>query len=44
MFENPPTWPGLILWLFIALLVFYIPLRRIYNDKNIAKKSNKLIK
>jgi len=44
MFETPPTWPGLILWLFIALLVFYIPLRRIYNDKNIAKKSNKLIK
>ena len=33
MFDTPPAWPGLILWLFIALLVFYIPLRRIYNDK-----------
>ncbi len=33
MFDIPPVWPGLILWLFIALLVFYIPLRRIYNDK-----------
>ncbi len=33
MFDTPPVWPGLILWLFIALLVFYIPLRRIYNDK-----------
>jgi putative OPT family oligopeptide transporter len=44
MFETPPVWPGFILWVFIALLVFYIPLRRIYNDKKIAKKSNKLIK
>jgi putative OPT family oligopeptide transporter len=33
IFDTPPVWPGLILWLFIALLVFYIPLRRIYNDK-----------
>jgi len=34
MFEYPPVFPGLILWLFIALLIFYIPLREIFN-KNI---------
>jgi len=33
MFEFPPIIPGLLLWLFIAVLVFYIPLREIY-DKN----------
>ena len=34
MFEFPPIIPGLLLWLFIALLVFYIPLREIYaKDK-----------
>ncbi|MBU0496386.1 MAG: oligopeptide transporter, OPT family [Candidatus Thermoplasmatota archaeon] len=31
MFEFPPEWPGLLLWLFIAFLVFYIPLREIYS-------------
>ena len=31
IFANPPAIPGLLLWLFIALLVFYIPLREIYN-------------
>ena len=31
MFEFPPVIPGLILWLFIALLIFYIPLRDLYN-------------
>jgi putative OPT family oligopeptide transporter len=31
MFEYPPVIPGLILWLFIALLIFYIPLREIFN-------------
>jgi len=31
VFETPPTIPGLLIWLFIALLVFYIPLREIYN-------------
>ncbi|KYK30787.1 MAG: peptide transporter [Thermoplasmatales archaeon SG8-52-3] len=31
MFEFPPIFPGLILWLFIALLIFYIPLREIFN-------------
>ena len=31
MFEYPPIFPGLILWLFIALLIFYIPLRELFN-------------
>lgn len=31
MFDVPPIFPGLLIWLFIALLVFYIPLREIYN-------------
>jgi len=31
MFEFPPVLPGVLLWLFIALLVFYIPLRGLYN-------------
>jgi hypothetical protein len=26
----PPILPGLLLWLFVAVLVFYIPLREIY--------------
>jgi putative OPT family oligopeptide transporter len=30
MFEIPPVLPGLLLWLFIALLVFYIPLRELF--------------
>ncbi|MBN2066745.1 MAG: oligopeptide transporter, OPT family [Candidatus Thermoplasmatota archaeon] len=33
MFEFPPVIPGLLLWLFIAGLVFYIPLRELYNSK-----------
>jgi putative OPT family oligopeptide transporter len=33
LFEYPPILPGLLLWLFIALLVFYIPLREI--DKKV---------
>ncbi|KYK22378.1 peptide transporter [Thermoplasmatales archaeon SG8-52-2] len=31
MFEYPPVFPGVILWLFIALLIFYIPLRELFN-------------
>ncbi len=31
VFEIPPAIPGLMIWLFIALLVFYIPLREIFN-------------
>jgi putative OPT family oligopeptide transporter len=34
MFEYPPVFPGFILWLFIALLIFYIPLREIFNKDN----------
>jgi putative OPT family oligopeptide transporter len=30
LFEFPPVLPGLLLWLFIALLLFYIPLREIF--------------
>ena len=33
MFEFPPILPGLLLWLFMALLVFYIPLRVLFNRK-----------
>lgn len=33
MYDIPPVLPGLLLWLFIALLVFYIPLRELYNRK-----------
>ena len=34
VFEFPPILPGLLLWLFVAILVFYIPLREIYaKDK-----------
>jgi putative OPT family oligopeptide transporter len=31
IFKFPPALPGLLLWLFIALLVFYIPLREVLN-------------
>jgi putative OPT family oligopeptide transporter len=33
MFQNPPVLPAIILWLFIAFLVFYIPMRELYNEK-----------
>ncbi len=33
MFDTPPVIPGLLLWLFVALLVFYIPLRIIFNKE-----------
>ncbi len=33
MFDIPPVLPGLLLWLFIALLVFYIPIREMYNKE-----------
>ena len=35
MFEVPPALPSFILWLFIAVLVFYIPLREIYKNKKL---------
>ena len=34
IFEVPPVIPGLLIWLFIALLVFYIPLREIYKKES----------
>ena len=34
IFEYPPIWPGLLLWIFIAVLLAYIPLREIFaNDE-----------
>jgi putative OPT family oligopeptide transporter len=30
VFDFPPILPGFLLWIFIAILVFYIPLREIY--------------
>ncbi|MBN2602666.1 MAG: oligopeptide transporter, OPT family [Candidatus Thermoplasmatota archaeon] len=33
MFEVPPVLPGLLLWLYIAFLVFYIPLRESFYKK-----------
>jgi putative OPT family oligopeptide transporter len=30
LFDFPPLIPGFLLWLFIAILVFYIPLREVY--------------
>jgi len=38
MFDVPPVLPGLLIWLFIALLVFYIPLRQLFNG---SKKVNR---
>jgi putative OPT family oligopeptide transporter len=34
IFKIPPIIPGVLLWVFIALLVFYIPLRELYNKKS----------
>ena len=33
VFDFPPVLPGLLLWLFVALLLFYIPLREIFANK-----------
>jgi putative OPT family oligopeptide transporter len=30
IFDFPPIIPGFLLWIFIAILVFYIPLREVY--------------
>jgi len=30
IFEYPPIWPGLLLWIFIAVLLAYIPLRELF--------------
>jgi uncharacterized oligopeptide transporter (OPT) family protein len=31
LFINAPIWPGFLIWLFIALLLAYIPIRNIIN-------------
>ncbi len=33
IFEFAPVLPGLLLWLFVALLLFYIPLREIFANE-----------
>ena len=38
LFDLPPVLPGLFLWLYIAFLVFYIPLRVIYAKDKVKKK------
>ena len=38
IFEYPPIWPGLLLWIFIAVLLAYIPLREIFANDEQEKK------
>ena len=33
LFKYPPILPGLLLWIFIALLVFYIPIREMSSNE-----------
>jgi putative OPT family oligopeptide transporter len=34
IFDYPPIWPGLLLWIFVAILLAYIPLRELFaNEK-----------
>jgi len=34
IFDFPPVLPGILLWLFIAILLYYVPLREIFaNEK-----------
>ena len=33
VFYNAPLWPSLIIWIFIALLLAYIPIREIIRTK-----------
>jgi len=33
IFEYPPIWPSILIWVFIAALLAYIPLREIYANK-----------
>ena len=33
LFKYPPILPGVLLWIFIALLVFYIPIREMMSDQ-----------
>ncbi|MEM0492816.1 MAG: oligopeptide transporter, OPT family [Candidatus Thermoplasmatota archaeon] len=34
IFPYPPWWPSFLLWVFIAVLLAYIPLREIFVEKN----------
>ena len=38
IFEYPPIWPGLLLFIFIAVLLAYIPLREIFANDEQEKK------
>ncbi len=33
LFTEAPWWPGLIVWIYIAILLAYIPIREILNEK-----------
>ena len=33
IFESAPWWPGLLIWIYIAALLAYIPIREILNNK-----------
>ncbi len=33
VFDFPPVWPSLLIWIFIAVLLAYIPLRKIIGEK-----------
>jgi hypothetical protein len=33
LFQNPPLWPGLILFIYIAVLLAYIPIREVIGKK-----------
>jgi uncharacterized oligopeptide transporter (OPT) family protein len=37
IFPNAPWWPGLLIWIYIAALLAYIPMREILNNKKISK-------
>jgi putative OPT family oligopeptide transporter len=38
IFDFPPILPGLLFWLFIALLLFYVPLREIFANEKYTNK------
>ena len=33
LFSEAPWWPGLLIWIYIALLLAYVPIREILNEK-----------
>ena len=34
VFEFPPVWPAILVWVFIAVLLAYIPLREIFAQED----------